>query len=118
MDGQAVGSDTFTAENIAGVLRAVLESDRTFANVSEEAETHGVSLSPFTIAYWVMRGREDIRRHEVTTAYARFARECDAELQALWHRELSRHHERGPNERTVQLMTVSHSGTSPAAGTM
>ena len=39
--------------------------------------------SPFTIGCWVMRGHEDIRRHEVTTAHARFAREYDERLQAV-----------------------------------
>ena len=80
MNGQAVGSNRFIAENIASAcLRAVPESDGSFKDVSEKAEAHGVSLSPFTIGYWVMRGREDIRRHEVTgTAHARFAREYDA----------------------------------------
>jgi len=73
MGCQAVGSDKFIAENIVGIPRAVPESDGTFANVSQKAEAHGVSLSPFTIGCWVMWGREDIRRHEVTTAQARFA---------------------------------------------
>ena len=67
----------FTADNIIGILRAVPESDGSLKDVSEKAEVHGVSLSPFTIGCWVMQGREDIRRHEVTTAHARFAREYD-----------------------------------------
>ena len=72
----------FTADNIVGILRAVLESDGTFADVSQKAEVHGVSVSPFTIGCWVMRGREDIRRHETRSAHSRFAREYDARLQA------------------------------------
>ena len=82
MGGQKVGSSKFTADNIAGILRAVPESDGSFKDVSEKAEAHGVSLSPFTIGCWVMWGREDIRRHETRTAHARFAREYDARLQA------------------------------------
>ena len=82
MDGRAVVSDKSTAENIGGVLRALPESDGTFANVSEKAESHGVSLSPFTIGYWGMRGRKHVRRHEVTTAHLQFARQYDAQLRA------------------------------------
>ena len=75
-------TNQFTADNIVGVLRAVTESDGSFKDVSEKAEVHGVSLSPFTIGCWVMWGRADIRRHEVTTAHAQFARAYDARLQA------------------------------------
>ena len=75
-------SNQFTANNIASVLQAVPESDGSFKDVSQKAEGHGVSLSPFTIGCWVMRGREDIRRRETRTAHARFAREYDARLQA------------------------------------
>ena len=83
MDGQTVGSNKFTADNIAGILRTVPESDGSFKDVSDKAEAHGVSVNSFTIGCWVMRGREDIRRREVTTAHARFAREYDARLQAM-----------------------------------
>ena len=70
-------SNQFTADNIVGILRAVPESDGSFKDVSEKAEAHGLSLSPFTIGCWVMRGREDLRRLKVTTAHARFAKEYD-----------------------------------------
>ena len=72
----------FTADNIVGILRAVPESDGSFKDVSDKAEGHGVSLSPFTIGCWVTWGREDVRRHETRTAHAGFARAYDARLQA------------------------------------
>ena len=73
-------SSQFTADNIVGIWKALPESDGSFKDVSEKAEAHGVSLSPFTIGCWVMRGREDIRRHETGTAHARFAREYDERI--------------------------------------
>ena len=49
-------SNQFTADNIAGIWRAVPESDGSFKDVSERAEARGVSLSPFAIGCWVMWG--------------------------------------------------------------
>ena len=67
----------FTAENIVGILRAITRSDGSYADICQKAKEHGVSLHPYTVSYWVNRGRADIRNGYRTTGHAGFAAEYD-----------------------------------------
>ena len=71
------GTAQFIAENIIGILRAIPHSDGSYADVCQKAEEQGVSMSPYTISYWVNSGRGDTRKGYPSTGYARFASEYD-----------------------------------------
>ena len=74
------GTAQFTADNIVGILRAIPHSDGSYADVCQKAEEQGVSLSPYTISYWVNSGRADTRKGYASTGCARFAGEYDRRI--------------------------------------
>lgn len=56
------GTAQFIAENIIGILRAIPHRDGSYADVCQKAEEQGVSMSPYTISYWVNSGQGDTRK--------------------------------------------------------
>ena len=72
----AVGS--FTADQIVAVLRALPETDGTYAQVIACATEHGAQLSVTTLGKWLTTGRADIEAGNAQTAYARFSQRYDS----------------------------------------
>ena len=79
MASHTQGIGLFTAENIAAMLQAILDSNGTYADIARagKAQEHGAILSPYTISSWVNRSRADIRARRNNTACARFAKQYD-----------------------------------------
>ena len=67
------GVGEFTTENIVAVLRAVPESNGTYADVARIAEDYDGDVRSHNIANWVQAGNADISNGNNATAYARFA---------------------------------------------
>ena len=63
----------FTAENIVGVLRALPQTDGTYAEVVEQATEYGATISKAVLGKWMANGHRDSERGNRQTAYARFA---------------------------------------------
>ena len=54
------GVGSFTADNIVSILRALPETNGTYAQVIARAAEHGAQLSATTLGKWVTTGRADI----------------------------------------------------------
>ena len=67
------GVGYFTAENIVGVLRALPETDGTYAEVVEQASEYGVTISKTVLGKWVAQGHRDLQAGKRQRAFARFA---------------------------------------------
>ena len=67
------GVGYFTAENIVGVLRALPETDGTYAEVVEHAREYGVTISKTVLGKWVAEGHRDLRAGRRQRAFGRFA---------------------------------------------
>ena len=72
------GITSFTTDNIVAVLRALPETDGTYAHVVAHATEHGAQLSANTLGKWVTTGRADIQAGNAHTAYARFSQRYDS----------------------------------------
>ena len=68
------GVRKFNVQNLVAVLRAIPESNGTYADVARIAQGHGGDVRSHTIANWVQAGKADMRNGNNTTAYARFTR--------------------------------------------
>ena len=68
------GVGKFTTQNLVAVLRAVPESNGTYADVARVAQDYDGDVHPRTIRNWVQAGNADIRDGNNATAYARFAK--------------------------------------------
>ena len=66
------GVGHFTAENIVAVLRAVPETDGTYAEVVERAREYGVTISKSVLGKWVATGHRDLQARRSQTAFGRF----------------------------------------------
>ena len=81
----------FTAENIVSVLRALPETDGTYAEVAKRAREYGAAVSKDTLGKWVSTGRRDLKAGKRATAFARFAQlfdkikaeECSPEINRI-----------------------------------
>ena len=67
------GVGYFTAENIVGALRALPETDGTYAEVVEHAREYGVTISKTVLAKWVAEGHRDLQAGRRQSAFGRFA---------------------------------------------
>ena len=72
------GVGSFTADTIVSILRALPETDGTYAEIISRATEHGAQLSATTLSKWVTLGRADIEAGRSQTAYGRFAQRYDA----------------------------------------
>ena len=72
------GVGSFTADNIVSILRALPETNGTYAQVIARAAEHGAQLSATTIGKWVTTGRADSQAGNAHTAYARFSQRYDS----------------------------------------
>ena len=72
------GVTSFTADHIVAVLRALPETDGTYAQVIARATEHDAQLSATTLGKWVTTGRADIEAANAHTAYARFFQRYDS----------------------------------------
>ena len=54
------GVGSFTTDNIVSILRALPETNGTYAQVIARAAEHGAQLSATTLGKWVTTGRADI----------------------------------------------------------
>ena len=68
------GIGSFTTDNIVSILRALPETNGTYAQVIARAAEHGALLSPTTLGKWIAAGRADIEAGRSQTAYARFTK--------------------------------------------
>ena len=68
----------FTAATITALLRAIPQTNGTYAEIARQAQRHGVTISRYTISSWVNKGRRDVKAHRPDTSYAVFAKEFDA----------------------------------------
>ena len=67
------GIGYFTAENLAAVLRALPETDGTYAEVVKRARDYEADVSRYLLGKWVATGRRDRKAGNRASAYARFA---------------------------------------------
>ena len=72
------GVGSFTADNIVSILRALPETNGTYAQVIARAAEHGAQLSATTLGKWVTTGRADIEAGNAHNAYARFSQRYDS----------------------------------------
>ena len=93
MASNTTGVGHFTAENIVAVLRALPETDGTYAQVVEQAHEHGASVSQPTLSKWVTSGRADIKAGKRQTAYARFVQRYDALIEEHCNADANRNRE-------------------------
>ena len=75
------GVGSFTADNIASILRALPETNGTYAQVIARAAEHGAQLSATTIGKWVTTGRADSQAGKSQTAYGRFSQRYDSIME-------------------------------------
>ena len=68
------GVGKFTTQNLVAVLRAIPESNGTYADVARVAEDYDGDVRSHTIANWIQAGNADMRNGNNATAYARFAK--------------------------------------------
>ena len=61
MASNANGVGHFTAENIVAVLRALPETDGTYAEVVKRAREYGAEISKDTLGKWVSTGHRDLK---------------------------------------------------------
>ena len=90
MASNAKGIGHFTTDNIVAVLRALPETDGTYAQVIEQAREQGASVSKTTLSNWVTNGRANIKTGQRQTAYARFAQRYDALIEEHCNAEANR----------------------------
>ena len=64
------GVGSFTADHIVAVLRALPDTDGTYAQVIAHVTEHGAVLSATTLGKWLTTGRADIEAGNAYTAYA------------------------------------------------
>ena len=72
------GVGSFTADHIVAVLRALPDTDGTYAQVIARATEHGAQLSATTLGQWLTNGRADIQAGKSQTAYGRFSQRYDS----------------------------------------
>ena len=72
------GVGSFTADHIVAVLRALPDTDGTYAQVIARATEHGAQLSATTLGKWLTTGRADIEAGNAYNAYARFSQRYDS----------------------------------------
>ena len=72
------GIGAFTTENIVSILRALPDTNGTYAQVIAFATENGAQLSANTIGKWITNGRADIQAGKSQTAYARFSQRYDS----------------------------------------
>ena len=77
MAGNTQGIGYFTAENIVAVLRAVPQTDGTYAEVVKHAREHEADVSKDLLGKWVSTGRRNLKAGRRETAFARFADHYD-----------------------------------------
>ena len=77
MAGNTQGIGYFTAENIVAVLRAVPQTDGTYAEVVKHAREYDAGVPKHTLGKWVSTGRRDLKAGRRETAFARFAAHYD-----------------------------------------
>lgn len=66
------GVGYFTAENIVAVLKAVPQTDGTYANVTKRTRDYHSEISKHLLGKWVSTGRRDLKSGRREIAYARF----------------------------------------------
>ena len=76
------GVGSFTADHIVAILRALPDTDGTYAQVIARATEHGAQLSATTLGKWLTTGRADIEAGNAYTAYARFSQRYDSIMAA------------------------------------
>ncbi len=76
-DAMVSNTGYFTAENLAAVLRALPETDGTYAEVVKRARDYEADVSRYLLGKWVATGRRDRKAGQRTTAFARFADHFD-----------------------------------------
>ena len=72
------GVGSFTADHIVAVLRALPDTDGTYAQVIARATEHGAQLFATTLGKWLTTGRADIEAGNVHTPYGRFSLRYDS----------------------------------------
>ena len=87
------GIGKFTMQNLVAVLRAVPESNGTYADVARVAEDYDGDVHPRTIHNWVQAGNADMREGRNATAYARFAKIYEDRLAEHCNAETNRSRE-------------------------
>ena len=90
MASNTKGIGHFTTDNIVAVLRALPETDGTYAQVIKQAREQGASVSKTTLSNWVSNGRANIKAGKRQTAYARFAQRYDALIEEHCNAEANR----------------------------
>ena len=78
MPNSTKGIGSFTADHIVAVLRALPDTDGTYAQVIARATEHGAQLSATTLGKWLTTGRADIEAGNAYNAYARFSHRYDS----------------------------------------
>ena len=93
MASNTKGVGHFTTDNIVAVLRALPETDGTYAQVLEQVREQGASVSQPTLSNWVTNGRADIKAGKRQTAYARFAQRYDSLMEEHCNADANRNRE-------------------------
>ena len=75
------GVGAFTAETIVAILRALPDTNGTYAEIISRATAQGAQLSATTLGKWVRVGRADIEAGLSQTAFARFTKRYDAMIE-------------------------------------
>ena len=87
------GSWWLSSQNLVAVLRAIPESNGTYADVAHVAEDYDGDGRSHNIANWVQAGNADIRNGNNATAYARFAKSYKGRLAEHCSAETNRNRE-------------------------
>ena len=72
------GIGAFTTDNIFAILRALPETNGTYAQVIPLATENGAQLFTNTLGQWLTNGRADIQAGKSQTAYGRFSQRYDS----------------------------------------
>ena len=75
------GIGSFTTDNLVAILRALPDTNGTYAQVIARATENGALLSRTTLGKWIVAGRADIEAGRSQTAYARFTKRYDSIME-------------------------------------
>ena len=97
----STGVGYFTAENIVAVLRALPETDGTYAEVVKQAREYGSTISKAVLGRWVAEGHHDLQASKRQTAFARFTAMYDRIKEENCNADANRNRE---FDRALQIL--------------
>ena len=107
------GIGSFTADHIVAVLRALPDTDGTYAQVIARATEHGAQLSATTLGKWLTTGRADIEAGNVHTAYGRFSLRYDSIMGEHCSPDANRNRQLNSSPPPVRHPPVRRGGDDP-----